>query len=891
MLKSLFLLTLLFLTLPASSYAFGRFIKNASNPLPFTLEIDNWNENWRVQPSVIFENGFYKMWYASFNGENFKVAYAESENGETWERKQLFDLVDGKDTHDPSILKKDDRYFLVFASSKGGKDYKIHLVDSTLQNNFLKESVREILKPEESWEIRGISAPYLFFENDTYLLFYSAWNTSGWKVALATSTDTDTWHRCQTNPIIPFGDGPTIIRYNDLYYLFTHMPDGSGIKYYSSSGPLGCNSTWKEEGYALRPDTTYDQRHITSPSLLLKPDGVSLYYSGLSQDVNWYIHQADSLFPVNNNLIVIIPGFMASWNREAVLHNKAVPYNEWHLLPFIKEYDGLVNTFNNLGKKEGKDFLIFPYDWRKNLENSASELNRFLETNYLHKNPDAKINIIGHSLGGLVGRFWAQKYGEDLIDKLITVGSPHLGVAQTYKPLEAGEIERENSLLWLMEKLILALNNTSFPTSRESLHEHLPVLYDLFPVYDFLKDSTGFLPVNELTVKNITLVNNNQSLPLLYPKLTTIIGEAGNTLSGFVIGERTITDKLLNLYPDGRPKDSLYENGDFTVIGRSARIMNNSFSFPLSHGEVIYKKPAIKQILSSLKIDFDESQISEGAPTQISPSLIFLLKSPVKLEVIAPDGRNYQEFNGIIFIENALDGIYQIRVLGVENGQYTLYIGQIVEKNDVWNSLVGKITKNPPGSQVDTYYLNFDKMQPQDFPLNKESPLSLFDIIITELSVLNETQKNKDLVDAVNDLKRAKIYFTKNKPSSIRKELLKTIQELFDARNKLDFSMKNSLYQSVKKVEKLYELSFKQKFSSGDIIDMKRKLDKLRKRGSSLEQSLLSKKYKGVNVTQKSSALLLLHEKIEIISNSINSNPQYSAVLFETTRQLIDEID
>ena len=891
MIRSLFVTIFLFLSLTANIFALEPWEKSSSNPLLYSGSYEEWTENWQLQPSVMIEDGRYKMWYTSSNGDEFKVAYAESDDGLSWERKKLTNLIDDRDTHDPSVMKKDGQYLLVFASSKKGKDYRIHLAESTNEVDFTKETVREILVPKETWETRGISAPFLYFEGEIYHLFYSAWDQTGWKVALATSSDGVTWERCTTNPIIAYGDGPSLIKYGGISYLFIHMPDPSGIKYFSSTGELSCNTFWKKEGFAIQTDKSYDSRHVTSPSPLLMDQGIYLYYSGLSQDVNWHINLATSLSQKKSKLIVVVPGFLASWNRDAVLHNTEVPYQEWKMLPFVREYDGLIETFRNLGKIEGKDFVVFPYDWSKKIESTASDLNSFLENNYLNNDSQLKVDVVGHSLGGLVGRVWAQKYGQDSLDKLVTIGSPHQGVVQAYKPLEAGEIDRQNNLLWLMEKLVLVLNKSGFQTDREVISNRLPVLYDLFPTFDFLKNESGFISIGSLTIQNDLLKTYNQSLSSFVPNLTAIGGIERNTPSGFVLGERTFLDKLMNFYPDGRPAESLFNSGDSTVLRHSSLIGNNSLTFPQSHGEIVYKKDSIKEILNRLGISYEESQIIEGSATQISPSLMFLLKSPATLEVISPDKAVYKESDGIIFIANAPSGNYQINVYGTEKGNYTLITGEITEQVDSWNTIIGKISQDPPTTQLDTYLLNFDKIKPKVFSTNINDPTLLFDMIIKELSILNENIKSKDMVDAVDDMKRARIHFMEKNSSGVKKELLKTMQEVFDVRRKSNYSLKISLYETIKKVEILYTISFEQNFSQKDLNELRKKLAQSEKKSYSLEQTLLKKKLKGANVLTKSVILKLLEEKVRNIKTSVYEDPQYAVIQLQTARMLLDEYD
>ncbi|MEW6609384.1 MAG: alpha/beta fold hydrolase, partial [bacterium] len=41
--------------------------------------------------------------------------------------------------------------------------------------------------------------------------------------------------------------------------------------------------------------------------------------------------------------------------------------------------------------------------------------------------PNAKLNIVAHSQGGLVARYYLQRGGADKVKRLITIGTPHRG--------------------------------------------------------------------------------------------------------------------------------------------------------------------------------------------------------------------------------------------------------------------------------------------------------------------------------------------------------------------------------------------------------------------------------------------------------------------------------
>ena len=362
----------------------------------------------------------------------------------------------------------------------------------------------------------------------------------------------------------------------------------------------------------------------------------------------------------------------------------------------------------NIGYQRNISLFIFPYDWRQSIEKTTNDLNSYLQTKIWKNSPNQKINIVGHSLGGLISRIFTQK-NKDKVNQIISVGSPHRGAVQFYKPLEAGEIDRDNTFLWLAEKIILVLNKSTIESDRVTVASKFPVAKDLFPTFNFLKDQSG----NEISIDNLTIKNNflptyNQNFSDIFPIFTAIYGEKdNNTPAGFVVEPQNIVDKLLGDYSDGKPQESYFDFGDYTILSKSSSQDTDSEKLYFDHGEIISKKEAIKKILGLLNINLSDDQIVEGQVTKISSSIVFLIKSPATMTVEF-DGKIYPEDEGIIFISDAQSGSYDLKVQGTDKGKYEVVIGQISENNDIWESINGEITQSPASSQIDNYDIEYN---------------------------------------------------------------------------------------------------------------------------------------------------------------------------------------
>jgi pimeloyl-ACP methyl ester carboxylesterase len=77
----------------------------------------------------------------------------------------------------------------------------------------------------------------------------------------------------------------------------------------------------------------------------------------------------------------------------------------------------------------GYSVRCFPYDWRRDVAESAAVLARQLDTEAARD-----ISIVAHSMGGLVARIALNSSAESRIQRLITLGTPHGG---SYAPVMA----------------------------------------------------------------------------------------------------------------------------------------------------------------------------------------------------------------------------------------------------------------------------------------------------------------------------------------------------------------------------------------------------------------------------------------------------------------------
>jgi hypothetical protein len=83
------------------------------------------------------------------------------------------------------------------------------------------------------------------------------------------------------------------------------------------------------------------------------------------------------------------------------------------------------------------DIVIFDYDWRLSNFENANSLKQKIEERF--PDPNTQIDIVAHSMGGMIARIYVQALGgRDRVKNLVMLGTPHLGSAKIFDRLWSG---------------------------------------------------------------------------------------------------------------------------------------------------------------------------------------------------------------------------------------------------------------------------------------------------------------------------------------------------------------------------------------------------------------------------------------------------------------------
>lgn len=575
--------------------------------------------------------------------------------------------------------------------------------------------------------------------------------------------------------------------------------------------------------------------------------------------------------------LILLPGFGASWNTEAILLGESGDQNKWLMTPFVKEYSNLINTLEGAGYEEGKNFYIFNYDWRQPVSSISLELRKYIDENI---NTEDKVGLIGHSLGGLVARDYWQNYGHEKVDKLITLGSPHKGVVQAYEALAGGKIS--NGLGWgsVAANILSLLRAPKYKTVADMIRNEIPSLYDLSPTFDFLYQGRKIVPVSNLFYQNSWLASLNSSISDSL-KINYISGNTGENTSGQIIVKNpSALDKMLGLWPDGLPYKYKNEPGDETVLLKSSHLATESQEvFNISHRELPSESESISKILEIIGIDTPVVSVSSLYP--INDTLIFLVASPVEMDVTGPSGNYKADNQGMIIVPHPGPGNYEVNLNKKGDGQYHLVVGRLFD-NDYWNFYEG-IAK----SEGTKYIFNINSSNPKENPI-VESEKERLIVVLEEINSLESSYFHSSLLTCKSNIVKAIKEVELNNFTQAASSVKSSIDSLFEFRKQN--SGIESLNEGERSVEMLADIYGSLLEKSGMVGKNQARLEydktsrksslswrkiRLLKRRNQVDDYLLIEYRQGSNLLGKSSFFLKNSEYSKAFSYSYSAGQFY----------------
>lgn len=186
----------------------------------------SWDETNAEVPTVLHEDGRYRLWYGGAKGLVFQIGYAESWDGLRFRRLPREespygipglvlapdDRVDGslQSVADPSVLRVKDTYYLYFS---GFATNALTISLATSNDGLRWERRGVVLRPDRPWEMANekegtVAQPSVVFDGATFHMAYGAFSGTGHDVraiGYASSGDGLRWIKSQAPILEPTG--------------------------------------------------------------------------------------------------------------------------------------------------------------------------------------------------------------------------------------------------------------------------------------------------------------------------------------------------------------------------------------------------------------------------------------------------------------------------------------------------------------------------------------------------------------------------------------------------------------------------------------------------------------------------------------------------------------
>lgn len=190
-----------------------------------TVLVGSIDHEYSVQePSVLFEDGKFEMWFTcGWLVEG--LCYATSPDGLHWTRANSGAALVENVAHG-FVTKIGQTYYYYAAILPASHEFgRWHSIDRV---NWVQDASGMLPATETGWEAGQRGNIYVWDAGSTWYALYEALGDDKvWKIGIATSPDGLTWTKSESNPKIALGakaacGGPEVHQISGLYYIWVH---------------------------------------------------------------------------------------------------------------------------------------------------------------------------------------------------------------------------------------------------------------------------------------------------------------------------------------------------------------------------------------------------------------------------------------------------------------------------------------------------------------------------------------------------------------------------------------------------------------------------------------------------------------------------------------------
>ena len=268
----------------------------------------SWDDNMASYPTVIKDGSTYKMWYSGYDG-SIRIGYATSPDGITWTKYGANPVLnvgaggswDDAYVIDPCVI-KDGAYYKMWYTGSDGTYQRIGYAYSTTGTSWTKSGLNPRLSagPSGQYDDVHVAWPSVIKDGSVYKMWYSGYDGSRWRIFYATSPDGAVWSKYDGDPvpggatdiILNVGSAgswddehvlwPTVLKTGDVYFMWYVGYDGANYRIglaYSANG-----ISWTKSGsnpvLSLGLSGSWDDNEVITPAVIQDGLYFKMWYSG-----------------------------------------------------------------------------------------------------------------------------------------------------------------------------------------------------------------------------------------------------------------------------------------------------------------------------------------------------------------------------------------------------------------------------------------------------------------------------------------------------------------------------------------------------------------------------------------------------------------------------------
>ncbi|MFH1320224.1 MAG: CHAP domain-containing protein [Bacteroidota bacterium] len=364
-------------------------------------------------------------------------------------------------------------------------------------------------------------------------------------------------------------------------------------------------------------------------------------------DIRDWMFTTDEPVATEKVPVLIVPGIMGSFSS-CLFSPECTDYNwdpfgpinidltrNWVLDPidfigYDPTYESLLQAFRDAGYVDGVTLFPVPYDWRNRNQDTATEFLEAAIESAKQASGHTEVDIVAHSMGGLVTRWYIEGMDRSDIRKFVMLGTPNHGSAKAYFPWEGGNFSVYSYLerAWFIEPMIEDMKvgyEYEELSDREFVQEMIPSVRQLLPVYNYIYnlDTASWITVDNMIWQNDLIPYLNYNILVSNLEINDIAIGAGTgqkTLWAIAVHNSTgpdWVDGIPHYLPPNEASGEYKTFGDNTVLTGSAKLGNiNYLEAEGEHGD-------LPHIGRNKVVDFiSDQQIQAVEATEESVGLI-----------------------------------------------------------------------------------------------------------------------------------------------------------------------------------------------------------------------------------------------------------------------------